>query len=75
MYGLQTPESDTDIRGVFLNTDPSNIIGLARDDILKTEGQDFVLLEADFNGRSETFIFDIDFANQLCLEFHLPFLQ
>jgi predicted nucleotidyltransferase len=61
MYGLQTPESDTDIRGVFLNTDPA-IINLA-------------WLEYDFKNRIRNFTFDIDFANQICLEFYLPFLQ
>jgi hypothetical protein len=45
MYGLQTPESDTDIRGVFLNTDPASIIGLGRDEIFKAEGQDALLFE------------------------------
>ncbi len=45
MYGLQTPESDTDIRGVFLNTDPASIIGLGRDEIFKAEGQDTLLFE------------------------------
>lgn len=45
MYGLETPESDTDIRGVFLNTDPASIIGLGRDEIFKAEGQDTLLFE------------------------------
>ena len=27
-YGLNTPESDLDYRGVFVNTDPSKILGL-----------------------------------------------
>ena len=45
MYGLETHESDTDIRGVFLNTDPADIIGLGRSDVLKAEGDDTVLFE------------------------------
>lgn len=29
-YGLNTPESDLDYRGVFINTDPAQILGLSR---------------------------------------------
>ena len=32
LYGLNTPSSDEDIRGVFQNTDPSHILGLKRFD-------------------------------------------
>jgi len=45
MYGLETPESDTDIRGVFLNTDPAKILGLGRNEILKAGGEDSLLFE------------------------------
>lgn len=45
MYGLETPESDTDIRGVFLNTDPAYIIGLGRNEIVKYEREDSVFFE------------------------------
>lgn len=45
LYGLETPESDTDTRGVFLNTDPSDILGLNRNEIIKEENQDFLLFE------------------------------
>lgn len=45
LYGLETPESDTDIRGVFLNTDPGEILGLSRRDNFKVAGEDTLLLE------------------------------
>lgn len=45
LYGLDTPESDTDARGVFLNTDPGEILGLSRRDNFKVEGEDTLLLE------------------------------
>lgn len=37
MYGLDTPESDTDIRGVYLNTEYKDILGTDRNEILKIE--------------------------------------
>ncbi len=45
LYGLDTPESDTDTRGVFLNTLPSDILGLGRFEIFKRESEDTVLFE------------------------------
>lgn len=45
LYGLDTPESDTDTRGVFLNTDPGDILGLSRRDVIKSESEDTLLLE------------------------------
>lgn len=45
LYGLDTPESDTDTRGVFLNTDPGEILGLSRRDNFKVGGEDTLLLE------------------------------
>lgn len=45
LYGLDTPESDNDTRGVFLNTEPSRILGLDRLDILKDEKEDLLLFE------------------------------
>lgn len=45
-YGLNTPESDVDYRGVFLNTEPSKILGLNRfDSIQKQDGVDEVYYE------------------------------
>lgn len=32
LYGLNTPESDTDVRGIFVNTDPAFIVGTRRFD-------------------------------------------
>jgi predicted nucleotidyltransferase len=32
LYGTNTPDSDIDTRGVFMNTDPSKILGLDRFD-------------------------------------------
>lgn len=45
LYGLDTPESDTDTRGVFLNTDPASILGLGRHEIIKHESDDLVMFE------------------------------
>lgn len=45
-YGLDTAESDTDYRGVFVNTDPAQILGLSRYDVLqKQETDDVVYFE------------------------------
>lgn len=45
LYGIDTPESDTDTRGVFLNTDPAEILGLSRRDNFKVESEDTLLIE------------------------------
>jgi hypothetical protein len=45
MYGLDTPESDVDTRGVFLSTGYAEILGLSRDKIIKHESDDFLLIE------------------------------
>jgi hypothetical protein len=45
LYGLDTPESDTDTRGVFLNTDPATILGLERLDLMKRDDADVLLFE------------------------------
>lgn len=45
-YGLNTPESDLDYRGVFINTEPSKILGLERmDHVQKQETDDVVYYE------------------------------
>jgi predicted nucleotidyltransferase len=45
-YGLNTPESDLDYRGVFINTEPSKILGLGKlDHIQKQETDDIVYYE------------------------------
>ena len=45
-YGLNTPESDTDYRGVFMNTEPAKILGLSRFDVVqKQETEDEVYYE------------------------------
>lgn len=45
LYGLDAPESDTDTRGVFLNTAAGDILGLSRRDNFKVAGEDTLLLE------------------------------
>ena len=45
LYGLDTPESDIDTRGVFINTEYGKILGLNRGEILKKDGSDFVMFE------------------------------
>ena len=45
-YGLDTPESDIDYRGIFINTEPSKILGLDRmDHVQKQETDDVVYYE------------------------------
>jgi len=45
-YGLNTPESDIDYRGVFVNTNPAEIVGLDRFDVVqKQETDDIVYYE------------------------------
>lgn len=45
-YGLNTPESDVDYRGVFVNTEPSKILGLERmDHLQKQETEDVLYYE------------------------------
>lgn len=45
-YGLNTPESDLDYRGVFIHTDPAKILGLERmDHVQKQETDDIVYYE------------------------------
>jgi len=45
LYGLETPESDVDLRGVFLNTKPSTILGLEKNEIFKKESIDSIFFE------------------------------
>lgn len=45
LYGLETPESDTDTRGVFLNAEPATILGLDRFEVFKRESEDLLLFE------------------------------
>lgn len=45
LYGLETPDSDVDTRGVFLNTDYADILGLSRDKIIKSSTEDTLLIE------------------------------
>lgn len=46
-YGLNTPTSDMDYRGVFLNTEPAKILGLSRFYVVqKQETEDEVYYEA-----------------------------
>lgn len=46
LYGLETPESDNDIRGVFLNTSINLILGLDKiETIIKKESEDILYFE------------------------------
>jgi predicted nucleotidyltransferase len=45
LYGLSTPESDVDQRGVFINTEPSKILGLSRQEVIKKNTSDTVYFE------------------------------
>ena len=46
-YGLSTPTSDVDYRGVFVNTDLSHLLGLKKDEILVSQNneEDTVMTE------------------------------
>jgi len=46
-YGLETPTSDKDIRGVFIHTQPKFILGTAKEEsrVIKTENDDIVFHE------------------------------
>ena len=45
-YGLNTPTSDVDYRGIFVNTEPSKILGLEKfDHVQKQETDDIVYYE------------------------------
>ena len=39
LYGLDTPDSDVDVRGVFLNTNYKEILGLDKNEIFKKEDE------------------------------------
>jgi hypothetical protein len=45
LYGLETPDSDVDTRGVFVSTSPGDILGLGRHEVLKKEGADYLMFE------------------------------
>lgn len=45
LYGLSTPESDVDKRGVFLNTEPGKILGLERFEVIKQRSEDTLYFE------------------------------
>lgn len=45
LYGLSTPDSDVDKRGVFINTEPEKILGLERFEVLKKETEDTLYFE------------------------------
>lgn len=68
MYGLETPESDIDTRGVFMNTDPGMILGLQRNEIIKEERSDFLMFELCHFlrnlSRTNTQVIEILYANE-----------
>jgi predicted nucleotidyltransferase len=45
LYGLDTPDSDVDTRGVFLNTGHAEILGLSREINIKSRVEDTLLVE------------------------------
>lgn len=45
LYGLSTPESDVDKRGVFLNTEPGKILGLDRFEVINKKSEDTLYFE------------------------------
>lgn len=68
LYGLDTPESDKDTRGVFINTEPSKILGLSRSEILKKESEDLVMFELCHFlrnlARTNTQVIELLYANE-----------
>lgn len=45
LFGLETPESDIDYRGVFINADYQEILGLNEHKIIKKESEDLLFFE------------------------------
>ena len=45
LYGLSTPQSDIDKRGVFLNTEPGKILGIERFEVIKKQTEDTIYFE------------------------------
>jgi hypothetical protein len=45
LYGLETPDSDVDTRGVFLSTGHAEILGLSRERNIKSRVEDTLLIE------------------------------
>jgi predicted nucleotidyltransferase len=48
LYGLNTPTSDIDYRGVYLNTDPLEVYGFHRNDSVVKQTNDVDLVEHEF---------------------------
>lgn len=72
-YGLNTPESDIDYRGVFVNTEPSKILGLERHDhIQKQETEDEVYYEVrkffELLRNGNTGAMEVLFSNEMPLQ-------
>lgn len=66
LYGLNTPESDMDVRGVFVNTDPAYILGTRRFD--EARKQNHVLKEDVVYKEVSHFIRLLNQANTEALE-------
>lgn len=45
LYGLDTPESDTDTRGVFVNTELGKILGIEKQEVIKENDKDTLYYE------------------------------
>lgn len=72
-YGLNTPESDLDYRGVFVNTEPSKILGLEKlDHVQKQETDDIVYYEVrkffELLRNGNTGALEILFSDKECIE-------
>lgn len=72
-YGLNTPESDVDFRGVFVNTDPAKILGLEKHEhVQKQETDDEVYYEVrkffELLRNGNTGALEILFSNETPLE-------
>ena len=72
-YGLNTPESDVDFRGVFVNTDPAKILGLEKHEhVQKQETDDEVYYEVrkffELLRNGNTGAMEVLFSNEMPLE-------
>lgn len=73
-YPVEIGEYDKEYRD-FLFSIKSNPEIHSKDDLNKKADESFLLLEASFQKRKNSFEFDLDFANKICLDFYYPFLK
>ncbi|NBT59469.1 hypothetical protein EBT16_11860 [bacterium] len=73
-YPVHLPSHDMEFRNLLfsIKTEPEKY---TKERLNELSDAAMEKLESAFKNRREDFNFDMDFANQLCLDFYLPFLQ